>query len=684
MKYLGVKAKQKIAGQSFPVYLIFLVLFAAYMVGMYMSFQGEDGLYHVNIALRKNLMEDEMFKQIDTHDEFYAWLRAAAKNFWVTKGEYDRAVERGSASRLNNMRTLLVGINRTRTGNGLFAERQNYPLHFMLLRQKRVEMQPCGSQSKQAAPLQKELWQHINSSCIDGLSESGREVDDLRNRSRPFPRLHHTTPPVPYTNVTTDPFVTDGKKEPSALPPMRGSRGRKHTHTGDDKLYSAKLPYQELFLGDVEGIVSDLKANDWIDFTTRVVAVETLVYNAVQQKYVVLRYVVEFLHSGRVVVFSTSEPFWLMFLDGGWHTCAFVFDVASCFYGVFSVSELLRKAYVAGVLGTINMVRVRFWAIWDLVHLGSLIFLAGSLWCRFGLWRSLPPNMSGTDFYTGMMLYQDEFAAAKDWSTWAFLVTLLRFYEYVQEIKQLHTRVTQTIRLAAWDIIVICFLASLVTVGFAIVANVMYGWYMAEFNTITHAAGWLWRLAVTGELGFYYEMRDVDPAATPVFIAMYLTITWLILLNVVLGILAAGFEAASESANTMKEPPCPLTYQDGLDYIRSLHERSDPLIMQEEILGLKVPKKGTWDGDVAANIMKNAKTLVQSFSDVEERKQEEKQAEERKQVEEAALKQVHEKLIHDLKGEIQELKEEVKVSLQVTLKDLMQDRCQCRLTTIDL
>ena len=429
VRYLEYEIRRTVVHRTRRPYSFILVLFTVYMGLMYMS-ERDDGSYHMNTALRENLMEDKMFKKIDTHNDVYAWINATAKNFWVTEGEYNRAVaERGHASLLNRPRTLLVGINRTQTGNGLFAERQNYPLHFMLLRQKRVETRACASQ--QAAPLHSELWRRIENTCIDRLSRSDSEGVYLRNVSRAFPHITLSTRSVPYTDVTTDPFLTDGPKG-SQLPPMRDSRGLTHTYSGDDKLYSAKLPYQELFLGDVEGIVADLKASDWIDFTTRVVAVETLVYNAVLREYVVLRYVVEFTHSGHVTTFSTSEPFWLMLLgSGGWHPFAFMCDIVLCFYVPFSVCELLWKFCLSVLINeTCLEMLVSDWKFLHVLHLGSLI---ACLYFRLRLWRrsdDMSSDLLGTDLYGDLLSYQDDFAWAKHFSTAALWVTYLRFYEY--------------------------------------------------------------------------------------------------------------------------------------------------------------------------------------------------------------------------------------------------------------
>eukprot|EP00754_Rhynchopus_humris_P027012 Rhum_TRINITY_DN15056_c4_g1::Rhum_TRINITY_DN15056_c4_g1_i4::g.135332::m.135332 len=540
-------------------YLFFLPLFTVYMGFMYMS-DKDDGMYHMNTALRKNLMEDEMFKEIDTHDDFYAWLQSTAKNFWVTKDEYDRAVAvRGNASSLSLTRTQLVGINRVQAGNGLFAERQNYPLHFMMLRQKRVEMQPCGSRSQdQAGALHPEVWRRIENTCIDKLSRSDREADPLRNVSRSFPHVNDSTRSVPYPDITTDPFVTDGKKEPQ-LPPMRSSwssfLGRTYYHySGDKKLYSAKLPYQELFLGDVEKIVSDLKANDWIDFTTRVVVVEAIVYNAVRHQYVLLHYVVEFTHSGHVTSFSTSDPFWLLFRNsGGWHSFVFACDIILVFFVVLGFGEWVWKARLSWMMGK-HPIKV-LGDDWKYLQVLQLGFTIACLVFRFRLWaRSESLSLStaewenvvrgDSDVYADLLSYQAVFEMAKGWSALSFLLALGRFYEYIRYSGLLRSRLTETLSLAARNLFRILLFTFLVSLAFGLVANVIYGSHMREFRTIQVSFERLLRMLNEGGFDTYDEMRELDPLWTPFFFLVYLITAWLILLNVVLAVLAAGFSAA--------------------------------------------------------------------------------------------------------------------------------------------
>eukprot|EP00754_Rhynchopus_humris_P027016 Rhum_TRINITY_DN15056_c4_g1::Rhum_TRINITY_DN15056_c4_g1_i7::g.135340::m.135340 len=547
IKYLQVAIQRQHVYRGFVAYSFFLVLFTVYMGFMYIS-EGDEGTYNMNTALRKNLMEDDTFKEISTHDEFYDWLRATSKNFWVTKAEYDRAVAAAGTSvdglRGNRTRTLLVGIDRVQTGNGLFAERQNYPLHFMMLRQKRVQVQPCGSRSKQAAPLQAELWQRIENSCIDKLSESDREVAYLRKPS---------AGPVVYASVTTDPFATDDQK-PFALPPMRASRGRTSKYSGDDKLYSAKLPYQELFLGDVEKIVSDLKANDWIDFTTRVVVVEAIVYNAVRHQYVLLHYVVEFTHSGHVTSFSTSDPFWLLFRNsGGWHSFVFACDIILVFFVVLGFGEWVWKARLSWMMGK-HPIKV-LGDDWKYLQVLQLGFTIACLVFRFRLWaRSESLSLStaewenvvrgDSDVYADLLSYQAVFEMAKGWSALSFLLALGRFYEYIRYSGLLRSRLTETLSLAARNLFRILLFTFLVSLAFGLVANVIYGSHMREFRTIQVSFERLLRMLNEGGFDTYDEMRELDPLWTPFFFLVYLITAWLILLNVVLAVLAAGFSAA--------------------------------------------------------------------------------------------------------------------------------------------
>ena len=526
IKYLRFTTLRTVAYRAFPFFVLFLLLFVVNMGSMYMSWT-DQGSYMMTTALRKNLMEDETFKEITTHEDFYDWIKKIANNFWVTKTEYDQAVaEKGPATTLYKTRTLLVGIDRVRTGNGLFAERQNYPLHFMLLRQKRVQTEDCASREQQAKPLDPELWQRIEKTCIDKLSESDRKEGPLRNSSNAFPTVSRAPGSVPYTHITTDPFVTD---------------------SDEDCLYSAKLPYQELFLGDVQRIVLDLKANDWIDFTTREVAVETIVYNAVRHEYVVLCYVVEFTHSGLVMTSTTSVPFWLMFLNGPhWHRYSFACDILSAVYWFVSAYELGWKYLLCKIMGQWTpALYLEFGKLLHGAHLASLlVYLVyrSMMW-----WQSdtMSSDMPGTVLYDNLLSYRDVFVWAKHWGVATFLCTLLRFYEYIQYTPRLHSRVTETISLAASDLVIVLLLALLVSVAFGLVANIIYGCHVKELNTIDSAISWLVRSVISGDVDKYQEMLHLEPVWTPIFLVIYFIIVWLLLLNVVLGILTEAFTEAS-------------------------------------------------------------------------------------------------------------------------------------------
>eukprot|EP01061_Rhynchopus_euleeides_P021692 TRINITY_DN35398_c0_g1_i1.p1 TRINITY_DN35398_c0_g1~~TRINITY_DN35398_c0_g1_i1.p1 ORF type:complete len:1039 (+),score=329.86 TRINITY_DN35398_c0_g1_i1:87-3119(+) len=534
-KCLQVNIKRFRTYRGFVVFLLFLIFYTV-AAGMMFMEEGDEGTFHMTSALRENLMEDAQFKSIRSPDDFYDWMKEVSKNFWVRGAEYSVALgNKGmSFSNQTNLRTHFTGTDRASAGNGLFAERQNYPLHFMMVRQRRIQASVCGQRSTQASPLRADLWSKIQDTCLEKLSKAQAETGYIRQNA--------TVPKPIYSDVTTDPFEPDFLKV--GLPPLRDARGLVHVYQNSRDQYSLKLPYDVIYLESVESVLSDLKANSWIDYTTRLVVIETMVYNAVRHEYVVMRYVLEFTYSGQTTQFSTVTPYWLFFFDsGGAHTFYFVCDILATLYLLFGIYELIWSVRVNQRL---DLPWLSFWEVLALIH---LLCLAVCLTFRFYLWftsQDMGVNMPGDYLYDKLLKYEGTFAVARHFFIATLWLTWLRLIEFLRFNRRLNA-VTETIRLASQDLFSLMIITCLVTLGFSFVANMIYGAHIREFNTIGDSVSWLLRTVFSGDLAIYYQMRDLEPVWTPIFLLVYLIMAWLILLNVVLGILAAGFNAASSN-----------------------------------------------------------------------------------------------------------------------------------------
>ena len=537
VKCLQINIKRVRTYRGFVIFLIFLIMFTTSAGLMFME-EGDEGTYHMTSTLKNNLFDDATFKGITSPDDFYTYLEGILPNFWVTQAEYTESLaEQGvSFAAQSTLKTHFTSMSKRGGSAGVYSERQNYPLHFLMIRQRRVVPTTCSQRSSQAAPLSNALWAKIQDTCLDKLSKS--EEDDTYIRS-------NTSVPTPtYASVTTDPFSPDSTK--TNLPPLRYARGTVRSYESDSHQYSLKLPYESVYRENVQAVINDLRDNSWIDYSTRMVVLESIVYNAVRHEYAVLRFVLEFTFSGQTTQFSMVNTFWLLFFsNGGTDTFLFVVDIVCVVYLLLGGYEVIWSLRVNQRSGS---AWVGFWEVVTLIH---LICLAVCVTLRLFLWlnsRSISNDLNGVALYDKLSEYEGTFVVGRHFFIATLWLTWLRLLEFLRYNSRLNA-VTETIRLASADLLSLMLITIFVTLGFAFVANIIWGSQLREFNSIGDCVSWLLRTVFSGDLAIYYDMRDIEPVWTPVFLLVYLIMAWLILLNVVLGILAAGFTAASSNTN---------------------------------------------------------------------------------------------------------------------------------------
>jgi len=172
---------------------------------------------------------------------------------------------------------------------------------------------------------------------------------------------------------------------------------------------------------------------------------------------------------------------------------------------------------------------------------------------RFMIWHTA--NTIGSDltpqqFFDEMLGYQDLFETSRIWYIGALWITWVRVIEYLRDNARMNA-VTETVRLAATDLFSLLLVTGIILFTFALVGSTLYGRHVFEFRTLGASMDFLTRTLFTADVGgeedAYNEMKALEPIWTPFFILLYFGLSWLILLNVVLGILATGFSAASQS-----------------------------------------------------------------------------------------------------------------------------------------
>eukprot|EP01064_Diplonema_japonicum_P006506 TRINITY_DN1436_c0_g3_i1.p1 TRINITY_DN1436_c0_g3~~TRINITY_DN1436_c0_g3_i1.p1 ORF type:complete len:1078 (+),score=268.19 TRINITY_DN1436_c0_g3_i1:40-3273(+) len=534
---LSLNAKRVQTYKGLPVYLIYLILLSISAGLMYLA-KADEAVYHTVTAVKTNLMNDASFRQIATHEDFYAWLEEVAESFYVSKADYENyESENGGVvpPGAELFKSRFVGGRRATVGKGYYAERQNTPLHYMLVRQQKVMAENCTSW-EQGFPIAKELWDVIQDECIPSYAGAASDGREFRNND--------TVRFGPFSEITGNPFAPDSVGH--SLPPLRNAKGEVRTYHGKMTQFTAKLPYADLFLDGVKDVIGDLRANAWIDYQTRVVVVETLLFSAVRGEYTLVRFVIEFTHSGATTKVPHVQPFWILrFDDGGSATFMFVCDLLFSLYVMYAGFDIGRTVLVNQKLGEFPV------GFWEILRAAHLVILVLCLVHRYLLWHDatkINENMPPLSFYRLLTEYQDNFEVARNYFLAALWLAWIRCLEFLRYNKRLNA-VTETIRLASSDLISLFVISSIVVFSFGMVANGIYGWHLKDFSSIGDSMSWLLRTVFSGDLTIYHDMLELQPTWTPIFLLVYLLLSWLILLNVVLGILAAGFSAASQSTD---------------------------------------------------------------------------------------------------------------------------------------
>ncbi|KAJ9472709.1 Polycystin-2 [Diplonema papillatum] len=536
---LVTSVKHVFSVRTFFVYIVYLAVFST--SAGYITLGDDEATFYMCDSIRDNLLLLPQFYEVESPDDVWKWLSDIVQSLWVDEGDYAAylsSVGRNvSVADRDDLRKLwFVGGRQTQDGRGMYSQRQNVPLFWLLVRQHRINAVPCED-TEQADPIHAATWQVMKTECWDSYSKSDLNATHSRGNL--------TGTSVNYTAMTTDPWIADKDKDVKN-PPMTGHRGRVRTYHSRDEQFTFRLPYASMYQAEVREMLDDLNRNGWIDFATRVVTFELITYNPTREEYAIARAVVEFMHTGAVTTFSEVRPFHLrIFTKGGLHSFLFVTD---CLFAVYLLFGIYEVAWHVRVNKRVGLAWVGFW---EVIHIANLVLLAAYLVLSSLVWVDAYEFTKSTvedeeQAYAELVDYEAKFERMRFIFIAALWVGWIRMLSYVRHSTRLNT-VTETIRLASQELFSLCIVTTLIVFSFGLVANALYGWHFKSLATIGDSIDWLVRAVFSGGIDNYDDLRALEPTWTPIFFLVYLILVWLILLNVVLGIIAAGFSAASRT-----------------------------------------------------------------------------------------------------------------------------------------
>ncbi|KAJ9443449.1 Polycystin-2 [Diplonema papillatum] len=452
-------------------------------------------------------------------------------------GDFSLSCTQDTSSVKDNTFTCLRRAYEERVFNA--ASQQNYALGYMMLRQWRVAEEACPDRPGVIIP-----------------------AESILPRSCSYRYSSDTSSATPYSGIRNGSitWIADGDVSHAFGGPVIGTPRttfRRHA----DRFTSAFsfLSYREK---DVLDELAQMSENAWVDKHTRLITVDTIMYSPSSEGYFVYTAAwIEFLETGVVLPGIAVYPFAITALDSGRNVVAFVFDiiVTSCAV-VFIVSFvrclwnkhcLLKAAQIeAGAFGT--------WESFEVVHVGLLVTLS---YFRWSLWdQSFDMNSetfidshvgdTGGDaeklMWNWLAYYATMYEYALIFFSLSIIMSYLRVFKYVQFNSRLNA-LSETIKGAYGDMVGMTLIFVIVACAYSFGGVLLFGSSLEQYRRFGTALSYLIRLLFTADMDAWEGMRDLRPYVAWIFMMSYFVLSWLVLLNMVLAIIAGSFAVVQEN-----------------------------------------------------------------------------------------------------------------------------------------
>eukprot|EP01012_Entosiphon_sulcatum_P002820 TRINITY_DN10691_c0_g1_i1.p1 TRINITY_DN10691_c0_g1~~TRINITY_DN10691_c0_g1_i1.p1 ORF type:complete len:979 (+),score=204.62 TRINITY_DN10691_c0_g1_i1:33-2939(+) len=291
----------------------------------------------------------------------------------------------------------------------------------------------------------------------------------------------------------------------------------------------------------------------WIDDSTRAIGVTFFLYNPQEDMVATAQVLVEIGNEGHISTLSRYPVFRPPGFTGGWLRVRegiimlyILFFLVKLFYDLFTSNHRL-------------LFLVMPWTLLEITNL--VILIVGYYWrIKFWILPTLEFQVSSST-HSSIMSYPPthrqyylELATAQrmevlaDWyASLNRLLSLNGLLMYVKVFKYLSVSphlnlLTETIRESQNALITLVFYLFVIMIAFTMMAMLLYGNLIDKYRTTARSIGTLFRLAL-GELD-YDGLQEADRQYTPVFFYLYILIVWLLILNMIVGIVSEGFDSA--------------------------------------------------------------------------------------------------------------------------------------------
>jgi hypothetical protein len=235
-----------------------------------------------------------------------------------------------------------------------------------------------------------------------------------------------------------------------------------------------------------------------------------------------------------------------------------IFDVLIIFFGLVCLHQTLFRLGLSIEINSRWTNAVDVWLALDFIVLAVL-----TAYCalRFNLWafaaEQFPPPDGDDDLADALgrvLAYAGKEEAARDVGAWLLLCTVFRFLYSLRYVSRV-SLVFETLAAAATDFVSTVMLSLTVVLAYALAGMLLWSTNSAGFRSLGRAVLFLFNFMISVDVGDNYaDLERVHPTVTTIFFVTLFLISWCVLMNVLVAVLATAFAAAAMTQTIIRRP----------------------------------------------------------------------------------------------------------------------------------
>eukprot|EP00760_Papus_ankaliazontas_P016615 PhM_4_TR16814/c0_g1_i12/m.104531/K04986/PKD2; polycystin 2 len=365
---------------------------------------------------------------------------------------------------------------------------------------------------------------------------------------------------------------------------------RTATRYGSHGVYSASAPhfletfsYTKQSVADVRNRINYLKDKNWIRTGVGLILVESFFVNRARDHYAHFEVLVEVHQSGYTSVVTHSYMFSIMHPEVWYGMLSFILEVIVM---VLSVGLLWE---------VVSSIRFNLWfdsswyeafEMFDLFNLGLVGLVMALQYYRFSLYNmifTLDANSTSDDVaFDWLLKYKTTYEAADRLAPWTVLLAFFRSFLYLQYNQRMGV-IYETVLSSFNDLFGVAIIFCMILFSYATAVYYLWGTTVDKYRTVVSSFLSLLQIMLSGKIGDWEPMFEAHHLSTyPMFLS-FIAVTWLVILNIMVSILATSFGAVFETTSLQMRPrwhPVDIV-RDVKTYLHRLLERAPPELKVE-------------------------------------------------------------------------------------------------------